>query len=191
MGKAPDLDDYNDVPSRMGEFFEKYPNGSFQSECQFTQIDDRWAAIVKAYAYRTPEDPRPGNGLAYEFIPGLTPSGAKNPYVYNSELQNAETAAWGRAVVAVGAADTKKGIASREEVRNRTATPDNVIPNLEGRQALRDLCEARGWRPEYIAHQFEARFNKQPKTAPNEDLLSFVNMVKTGAIKLEPEPQPA
>ena len=34
-------------------------------------------------------------------------------------MQNAETAAWGRAIVAVLASDTKEGIASREEVRNR------------------------------------------------------------------------
>ena len=43
-------------------------------------------------------------------VPGLT------PYTKNSELQNAETSAWGRALVAVLAADTKEGVASADEV---------------------------------------------------------------------------
>jgi hypothetical protein len=178
----PNLDDYVDVAARMAEFFSKYPDGSFQSECQFSQVDDRWVAIVKASAYRHPDDPRPGQGLAYEFIPGLTPSGAKNPYVYNSELQNAETAAWGRAVVAVGAADSKRGIASREEVRNRT---ENVIDNLAGRQALRDLCEENALDPNRIAALFYEQFGTPAKTAPNDELLSFVKLYKP------PEPEPA
>jgi hypothetical protein len=38
-------------------------------------------------------------------------------------MQNAETAAWGRAIVAALAADTKKGIASSEEIRNRQVDP--------------------------------------------------------------------
>jgi hypothetical protein len=36
-------------------------------------------------------------------------------------LQNAETSAWGRAVMAALAADASKGVASAEEVRNRVA----------------------------------------------------------------------
>lgn len=185
MAKGFNLSDYNTVAERMTEFFEKYPEGSFQSECQFTQVNDRWVAIVKAAAYRNPDDPRPGHGLAYEFIPGAT------QFTKDSELQNAETAAWGRAVMAIGAADSRKGIASREEVRNRSATPDNVIDNLEGRQALRLLCEQMGWDPKMIAALFQARFDKEAKSAPNDEIVSFVNMIKTGVINVEAEPQPA
>jgi hypothetical protein len=57
-------------------------------------------------------------GLAWEPVPG------KTSYTRDSELQNAETSAWGRAIVAVLAADTKKGIASAEEVQSRqSASP--------------------------------------------------------------------
>ncbi|SDT83845.1 hypothetical protein [Gordonia westfalica] len=49
-------------------------------------------------------------------------------------MQNAETAAWGRAIVAALAADTKKGVASSEEVRNRQQTP--------AQRAQRELAEA-------------------------------------------------
>ena len=191
MANKPNLDDYVDVRERMSEFFEAYPEGSFQSECQFLQTDGRSAVVVKAYAFRTPDDPKPGHGLAYEFIPG------KTPYTRDSELQNAETAAWGRAVIAVGAGDSKRPIASREEVRNRTATeddatPENVIDNLEGRKALKTLCEQNGLNPNEVARRFQKDFGVSPKTAPNDDLVAFVNVLKAELVATpEPEPQPA
>lgn len=117
---AIELGDYNTVPERIAEFRDKYPNGSLQP-ADLTQpyrvevIGDRHYIVVVAAAYRTPDDQRPGIGMAYEQWPGRT------PYTKDSELQNAETSAWGRAIVAVLAADTKRGIASQEDVRNRRA----------------------------------------------------------------------
>jgi hypothetical protein len=114
------LDDYVDVAARVVEFRTKHPEGSLQPanlDQPFTVVtigDDTFVVVVAA-AYRTPDDPRPGIGMAYEPYPGRT------PYTKASELQNAETAAWGRAIVAALAADTKKGLASREEARNRQA----------------------------------------------------------------------
>jgi hypothetical protein len=106
-------EDYNDVPSRIREFRAKYPDGCLQSEVW--QVPFEGFIAVKAYAYRTPDDQRPGVGYAWEPVPG------KTNFTRDSELQNAETSAWGRAIVAVGAADTKKGIASAEDVRNRSS----------------------------------------------------------------------
>lgn len=184
MAKAPNLDDYIDVRERMAEFFSTYPEGSFQSECQFLETDGRSAVVVKAIAYRYPDDPKPGHGLAYEFIPG------KTPYTKDSELQNAETAAWGRAVVAVGAGDTKRSpIASQQEVRNRTAADavnENVIDNLAGRSAMRKLCADKELDPVYVASLFTKHYKQDPKTANNEDLVSFVNAAMAGIIVLQP-----
>jgi hypothetical protein len=101
------LDDYVDVAERIGAFAKKYPDGSLQSELK--RMDDGW--LCKAKAYRTPDDTRPGIGHAFEQTPG------KTPYTRDSEAMNAETSAWGRAIVALGF-QTKK-IASRNEVRNR------------------------------------------------------------------------
>lgn len=161
----------------MTEFFGKYPEGSFQTTCNFTEIDGRWAAVVQASAYRAADDPRPGQGLAYEFIPGNT------PFTKDSELQNAETAAWGRAVLAVGAADAKKGIASREEVRNRTAVR-SVPDNEDGRAALRALCEVKSLDPADVAAAFTTRRGFAPRLATNDDLFTFVDEVGAGTVTI-------
>ncbi len=58
----------------------------------------------------------PGQGTAWEPVPGPT------PFTRDSELQNAETSAWGRAIAALGF-KVKDGIASAEDVRNRTGQP--------------------------------------------------------------------
>ena len=123
---AFELGDYNTVADRIREFAERYPEGSLQSEYRIEIIPtpvkgeggqwqtlDRPILVFKAYAYRTPDDPRPGVGHASEPIPG------KTPYTKDSEWANGETSSWGRAIVAVLAADTRKGVASRDEVASR------------------------------------------------------------------------
>lgn len=122
-----DIGDYVDVAARMAEFRDKHPNGSLQPAnldrpFEIVKLGDQTYIVVVAAAYRAPDDERPGIGMAYEQFPGAT------PYTRNSELQNAETSAWGRAIVAALAADTRKGVASAEDVRNRRAErdPDQV-----------------------------------------------------------------
>lgn len=106
--------DYIDVATRIVEFREKYPEGSLQQQSlQFVVVNGKDWVVYTAAAYRTPDDIRPGVGTAWEPIPGPT------QFTRDSEVQNAETAAWGRAMVAALAVDTRKGIASSEEVRNR------------------------------------------------------------------------
>jgi hypothetical protein len=108
--------DYIDVQTRIVEFRAKHPEGSLQQvSVDFKDFGGTSWVIYTAAAYRSPEDDRPGMGTAWEPVPG------KSAFTRDSELQNAETAAWGRAMVAALAVDTKKGIASAEEVRNRQA----------------------------------------------------------------------
>lgn len=138
QGGGFELGDYNDVSSRIAEFRTKHPEGSLQpvdpaKPYTIEQLGGETFLVVVAAAYRTPDDPRPGIGMAYEQFPGRT------PYTRNSELQNAETSAWGRAIVAVLAADTRKGISSAEEVRNRRAENAEHAEQQDGRQVADDL----------------------------------------------------
>ncbi len=133
------LDDYIDVAARIAEFRIKHPEGSLQPLNPEQPFEIRELAgigkdgkevrgtfiIYIAAAYRSPDDQRPGVGCAYEVFPGRT------PYTAGSELQNAETAAWGRAIVAALAADTRAGIASQQEVRNRQAERDTPAPTRQ------------------------------------------------------------
>ena len=108
--------DYIDVATRIVEFRTTYPNGSLvQQNLEFLRdfAGKDWV-VYTAAAYRTPDDTQPGIGTAWEPVPGPT------RFTKDSEVQNAETAAWGRAMVAALAVDTKQGVASAEEVRNRT-----------------------------------------------------------------------
>jgi len=107
------LGDYVDVRERLRWFLERYPEGSLQADILERGTD---YVVVKAVAYRSPTDERPGTGMASEPVPGRT------PYTKDSEVMNAETSAWGRALAAIGA-PTKGSIASRQEVSNRRSSP--------------------------------------------------------------------
>ncbi len=146
------MDGYVDVATRIGIFRDSHPEGSLQPADSATPyrietIEGQTYIVVVAAAYRSPDDPRPGVGMAYEVFPG------KSSFTKGSELQNAETSAWGRAIVAALAADTKPGIASAEEVRNRQAeqpTPNrtHASPTVEtpasaARDELRQLLVAK------------------------------------------------
>jgi hypothetical protein len=146
----PDLSDYKEVAERIRDFRERHPEGCLQSEILDSPRDG--FVVVKAYAYRKPDDPRPGTGLAWEPVPG------KTPYTKDSELMNAETSAWGRAIIAVGASDAKQ-IASADEVRNRRETeyaPTQYLSEAEY-AALVKLAKDSGWERDGVAEEFKKR----------------------------------
>lgn len=133
---------YNEVASRIVEFRSRYPEGALQpvnpdQPYKVETIGNATFIVYTAAAYRGPDDTRPGIATAWEPFPGTT------PYTRNSELMNAETSAWGRAIIAVLAADAKKGIATAEDIRNREAERGEQ-PNQRqgGRPQRRD---EQGW----------------------------------------------
>lgn len=126
------LDEYIDVAERISLFNERYPDGSLQTlGWDVRRVDERTFIVYRAAAYRSPDDTRPGHGTAWEPFPGPT------QYTRDSELMNAETAAWGRAIVAVGIVAHRK-IASKQEVkaRNGESASAPTAPQLKelGRQ---------------------------------------------------------
>lgn len=143
MGKF-DMDaDYNEVKFRIVEFRTKHPEGSLQpadlsKPYSIETIGNETYIVTVTAAYRTPDDPRPGIGMAYEVFPG------KTPYTKGSELMNSETSSWGRAIVAALAADTSKSVASATEVRNRQAERETK-PSKAVEPVLTEADVARTW----------------------------------------------
>ena len=109
MENTMSREDYIEVSERIQRFYEKYPDGSLQGS--WTWMGPGHDVIVfTAEAFRSQEDSRPGIGHASEPYPGLT------SFTKNSEMMNAETSAWGRAIASLGIA-VHRGIASAQEVR--------------------------------------------------------------------------
>ena len=154
------MDDYVDVAERLRMFKEKYPEGSLQQvDLRFIDFAGKSWVVYTAGAYRFPDDPRPGHGSAWEPVPG------NSNFKRDSELMNAETSAWGRAILAVLAADSKR-IASRNEVVSRIPQKSPVSPvgdfltdahalyqkgDLEGLRVLYKTAKAKKTTPDILA----------------------------------------
>lgn len=137
-----DLGDYVGVDERIRELRDKYPDASLQPAnplraYEVVEVAGKTFIVYTAACYRSPDDARPGIGIAWEPFPGPT------TYTRDSELQNAETSAWGRAIVAALAADTRRGIASANEVRNRSGNGNGAPPQATDKQRLVAECQKR------------------------------------------------
>ena len=119
--KKFELGDYVEVKDRIKLFYELFGQGRLvTSEVTLTrEPDDTPRVMVKALAYRTPDDPQPGVGYSWLELPG------KTPYTRGSEIENAETSAWGRAIGSLGIL-IDRSIASAQEVQNKEGEPDET-----------------------------------------------------------------
>lgn len=110
-------DDYISVNARLEQFLTRYPDGRIQ-----TEIAKHTDAIVimRATVYRDVDDVRPTIAHSQLGIPG------KTNFTRDSEVENAETSAVGRALAFMGF-ETKKSIASREEVLSRQVEPQAPV----------------------------------------------------------------
>ncbi len=125
MAGKYDLGGYVEVQDRIREFYERFPEGSLRCK-QWTvrEFGGQAFVVYEALAYRSPDDKLPGEGKAWEPFPG------KTSFTRNSELMNAETSAWGRAIAALGIA-TNRSVASAEEVANRVAEREEPLEERE------------------------------------------------------------
>jgi hypothetical protein len=168
-----DISNYVDVATRVAEFRTKHPEGCLQpadlaTPYRVEKIGEQTFVVYVAAAYRTPEDPRPGIGTAWEEFPGRT------PYTKGSELQNAETSAWGRAVMAALAADSRRGIASQEEVRNRQAEREKPDPRKELRAQIAAMAKEAGLPLDSVADTFQANYRVSIATGSVDHLTAFL-----------------
>ena len=132
--KRFELGDYVEVKDRIKLFYELFGQGRLVTEeVTFPDVGDGTPRVmVKALAYRSDDDPHPGVGYSWIEVPG------KTPYTKGSEVENAETSAWGRAIGSLGIL-IDRSIASANEVENKRAPagfpegtrPPVVEPNVE------------------------------------------------------------
>ena len=120
------MDGYVDVPTRIQQLKAKYPDAVLRpwnpnKPFEIMEIGGREFIVYTAACYRTPNDPMPAVAVAAE------PSIGATSFTKNSEVMNAETSAWGRAIMACLAVD-EAHVASLDEVRNRQdeQTPQRV-----------------------------------------------------------------
>lgn len=93
------LEDYAEVKDRIAVFYERYPEGNLATvsvDFVTTQMDKAGGVLVRAQAWRNPEDSMPASGTGWCPIPGST------KFEQHREVQNAETSAWGRTLEAMG-----------------------------------------------------------------------------------------
>jgi hypothetical protein len=112
--KSFDLSGYVQVNERIKLFYELFAGGRLVTETVdiLTAPDGVQRVMVRALAYRSVDDPHPGVGTSWLQIPGST------PYTRGSEVENAETSAWGRAIGSLGIL-IDKSIASANEIENK------------------------------------------------------------------------
>lgn len=140
------LGDYETVAERRARFYAAFPEGSLQPwEPPRREVlaDGTEVWIYSAAAYRGPRDPRPGIAFVTEPAAGAT------PYTRNSELMNAETSAWGRAIAAVLPDAPGQSGATRDEVQNRRDEEPGGVPGARPapprmRHELEQLVDERG-----------------------------------------------
>lgn len=123
-----DLSNYVDVAERITMLKQKYPEAVLRpynpaEPFKIMIIGDREFIVYTAACYRTPDDPMPAIAVAAELSVG------KSSFTRDSEVMNAETSAWGRAIMAALACESSKGVASMEEVRNRRADQQQTPPS--------------------------------------------------------------
>jgi hypothetical protein len=119
-----DLKDYVDVKARIALFYAKHPDGRLVTErVEIWQDVDPPRVVVKALAYRTPDDPYPGVGWSWMVLPGST------NFTKGSEVENTETSAWGRAIGSLGIG-IDASIASTDEIRAKEEEPKRKYPGL-------------------------------------------------------------
>jgi hypothetical protein len=118
-----DLSNYVDVPTRFAMALERWPELRIvENRPEIITVGDKTFVSVTVQAWRTPDDPIPAQGTAWEITPGLT------PFTKNSEMMNCSTSALGRVLGFMMSFGPK--MASAEEVRNRqheTSTPATLL----------------------------------------------------------------
>lgn len=132
MRESFKLKDYVDVAERIRLFYERYPEGSIQTEMVRLEGD---LVVFRATVYRDREDPHPTTGWAYE-REGV---GHVNK---TSFIENCETSAVGRALSNL---NFPRSRGAGERIVRSPATPDQLeeLRALAESEVIRDGVRSR------------------------------------------------
>lgn len=111
-------ENYREVPERIAEWYRRWPDGRI--ECEVIELnEDR--VTMKALVYRTQDDTPAGVGHSFMNIPG------KTNFTRDSEIENAETSAVGRALVMAGIPSKRVSSDTEVEAKQTTGQPSDTI----------------------------------------------------------------
>lgn len=113
------MDGYTQVKDRIPEFWERFPEGRIlATDPVVVEIGGKTFVGVSVALYADRTDDRPiSRASSWEPFPGTT------NFTRDSEMENAETSAIGRAMGALGIG-IQHGFASADEIQNRRAEPE-------------------------------------------------------------------
>lgn len=154
-----DLKDYVEVKDRVAEWYEKHPEGRIVSTV-VELTETRVTVAAEVYRDSDPDSMPAGIGHSYMNIPGST------PYTKGSEIENAETSAWGRALAAAGVS-TKHSIASRDEVQAKQQ-PKKSSPS-KGKQGEAKSGSAGDNHAPQTGTKPDGNTAARPRTEPDTD----------------------
>lgn len=138
------LDGYVEVKDRIPEFWQRFPDGRIISQPPVVvEIGGRPFVGVTTAVYADRTDSMPiAQASSWEPFPG------SSNFTKDSEAENAETSAIGRALGALGIGITH-GFASADEVRNRQAAPAQPEPlTISAANAKRGVLDRLGIHPD-------------------------------------------
>lgn len=177
MEKDNFLKDYIQVNERLIKFYEKYPEGSIQTD--IISIDNE-KVVMRAYAFRTKHDNIPSTGHAEEI--------RNSSYINrNSAVENCETSAVGRALANLGF-EIRHSIASREEIERAIDKQEFIkqaispIPEKDRKQIF-NRAKAKGITNEEFKSICEDITNKESSKdwtiADLDKLNNYINSINT------------
>lgn len=171
-----ELDGYLTVAERIAQLKAKYPEAvlrPFNPAEPFTikEIGGKEFIVYVAACYKTPNDPMPAVAVAIE------PCVPKSNFTRDSMVMNAETSAWGRAIMAALACDTTGKIASADEVRNRQDGDQQIATVIKAFPSARQEVAAGGNNANrYITQKQIGLLGKltRERNMNNDDLLAYI-----------------
>lgn len=169
-----DMSNYVTVAERMTAAFERWPDMRVQESLPVVrEIDGQTVVEVTVMIYRTPDDPLPGIGSAWEPFPGTT------PFTRGSEMMNASTSSIGRVLAAMGVG-AQRSLASADEVELRKALDSDEGPPVAVKRSKPSRTPAETVQDAFPGAEVQDT-GKTRRKAPTDKMLGYLKSLAAKA----------